>query len=148
MSRTGAWWCFWVYADGNEEKVLRSFVDFVQRLGQRALPEGDKSCPRAVVHSLGKALEKVQGRWLLCVDNADCEDTSDILGEVAELAGPKRGWLVVTSRRGGPGLWPGMSRDQLLRLEPLSQEDAMGVLWRWGKGKRRSSADDAQISVI
>ncbi len=79
---------FWVIADGNKEKVLSSFVKFVQSLGQLALPEEDKSCTRAVVCSLRRALGKVEGRWVLCVDNADRADSAEILGEVAKLAGP------------------------------------------------------------
>ncbi len=136
---------FWVIADGSKEKVLSSFVDFVQRLGQFALPERDKSCTRAVVSSLRRAFAEVEGRWLLCVDNADCAETAEILGDVAKLAEPNCGWLLVTSRRGAPGLWPGMTDSQLLRLEPLSQEDAMSVLWRWGKAKPRDLEDDAQV---
>ncbi len=81
---------------------------------------------------------------MLCVDNADSADSGEILGEVAKLAG-RNGWLVVTSRRGGRGLWPGMIEDQMLRLEPLSQEEAMAVLWRWGKGKPRNLEDDGQV---
>ncbi len=38
-----------------------------------------------------------------------------------------------------------MTEDQVLRLEPLSQEEAMAVLWRWGKGKPRNLEDDAQV---
>ncbi len=87
---------------------------------------------------------KVEGRWLLCVDNADSADSAELLGEVAKLVGPT-GWLLVTSRRGGRGLWPGMTVNQLLRLEPLSQKEAMAVLWRWGKGKPRNLEDDAQV---
>ncbi len=52
---------FWLTADGNKEKVLSSFVKFVQSLGQFALPKEDKSCTRAVVCSLRRALEKVEG---------------------------------------------------------------------------------------
>ncbi len=51
----------------------------------------------------------------------------------------------MTSRRGDPGLWPGITDEQLLKLALLSQEDAMGVLWRWGKGKPRNLEDDAQV---
>ncbi len=131
-------------ADGNKEKVLSSFVEFAQSLGQFALPEEDRSCTRGVVCSLRRALGEVAGRWLLCVDNADSADTGEILGEIAELAG-SNGWLVATSRRGAPELWPGMTEDQLLRLEPLSQEEAMAVLWRRGKGNPRYFEDDAQV---
>ncbi len=122
---------------GTRKRFCRRFVKFVQSLGQFAIPEEDKSYTRAVVCSLGRALEKVEGRWLLCVDNADSADAAEILGEVAKLAGPN-GWLVVTSRRGGRGLWPGMTENQVLRLELLSPEEAMAVLWRWGKGKPRN----------
>ncbi len=38
-----------------------------------------------------------------------------------------------------------MTNDQLLRLEPLSLNDTMAVLWRWEKGKPRDLEDDAQV---
>ncbi len=38
-----------------------------------------------------------------------------------------------------------MSDGQLLRPGPLSQEDAMAVLWRRGKGTRRNLDDDTQV---
>ncbi len=78
-------WCFWVTADGNKEKVLSSFVEFLESLGRFVLPEREKSCTRAVVRSLRRTLGKVEGRWLLCVDNADSADTAEVLGEVAKL---------------------------------------------------------------
>ncbi len=90
-------------------------------------------------------MRKVEGRWLLCVDNADGADTAEILGDVAKLAKPNHGWLVVTSRRGDPELWAGVTDEQVLRLGPLSQDDAMAVLWRRGKGKPRNLEDDAQV---
>ncbi len=135
---------FCVVADRNKEKVLSSFVQFVQSLVQFALPMEDKSCTRGVVCSLRRALGKVAGPWLLCVDNADSADTGDILGEIAELAG-SNGWLVATSRRGAPELWPGMTEDKLLRLEPVSQEEAFAVRWRREKGNPRYFEDDAQV---
>ncbi len=49
------------------------------------------------------------------------------------------------ARRGAPELWAGMTDDQLLRLEPLSQENVMAVLWRRGKGKPRNLEDDGQV---
>ncbi len=69
---------FWVTAYGNKEEVLSSFVGLVQSLLQCSLPEQDKRCTRAVVCSLGRALEKVEGRWLLCVDSADNAHTAAI----------------------------------------------------------------------
>ncbi len=53
--------------------------------------------------------------------------------------------MVVTSRRGDPELWSGVTDEQVLRLGPLSQEEAMAVLWRRGKGKPRNFTDDAQV---
>ncbi len=38
-----------------------------------------------------------------------------------------------------------MIDEQLLRLGPLSHEEAMAVLWRRGKGKPRTVLDDAQV---
>ncbi len=128
-----------------QRKVLSSFVDFVQSVGQCALPEREKSSTRAVACALRRELRKVEGRWLLCVDNADSAESAEILGEVAKLAEPKYGWLVVTSRRGAQRLWAGMTADQVLKLEPLSQEDAMADLWRVGKGKPRKLEEDAQV---
>ncbi len=99
---------FWITADGNKEKVFSSFVDFVQSLEQCGLPERDKRDTRAVVCSLGRALGKVEGRWLLCVDNADCGDSAEILGDVAKLVGPEHGWLVgcdVTAGRSWTLAW-------------------------------------------
>ncbi len=128
---------FWVTADGNKEKVLSSLIEFVESLGRFSLPEREKSSTRAVVDSLRRALGKGEGRWLLCVDNADSAGTAEILGEVAMVAEPKYGWLLVTSRRGGPELWGGMIDEQLLRLGPLSHEEAMAVLWETGEGKAK-----------
>ncbi len=51
----------------------------------------------------------------------------------------------MTSRRGDPELWGGITDEQLLRLGALSQEDAMAVLWRRGKGKPTNVDDDAQV---
>ncbi len=98
---------FWVTADGDKEKVLSSFVEFVQSLEQCALPEQEKMCIRAVVCSLWRALGKVEGRWLLCFGSAVNADTAEILGDIARLAEPECGWLVVTSRRGDPELGVG-----------------------------------------
>ncbi len=98
---------FWITADGNKEKVLSSFADFMQSVEKCALPEQDKRCTRAVVCRLGQALGRREGRWLLCVDNADSGDAVEIVGEVAKVTG-RNGWLVVTSRRGSRGLWAGV----------------------------------------
>ncbi len=38
-----------------------------------------------------------------------------------------------------------MIDEQLLRLGPLSQEEAMSVLWRRGKGKPRTVVEDAHV---
>ncbi len=83
---------------------MSSFVELVQSLEQSPLSDGEKRSTRTVVSSLGRALKKVEGRWLLCVDNADSADTAEILGDVAEITGPGCGWLIVTSRRGDPEL--------------------------------------------
>ncbi len=79
------------------ETFLSSFVVFVQTLVQFALPERERRCTRAVVCSLGQELQKSEVRWLLCVDSSDSADTAEILGDVAKLAEPECGCLVITS---------------------------------------------------
>ncbi len=76
---------FWVTADGNKEKVLSSFVEIAESLGRFALPVREKSSTRAVVDLLRRALGKVEGRWLLCVDNADSADSAEVLEKLQRL---------------------------------------------------------------
>ncbi len=60
--------------------------------------------PNLVVAWLKQGLGESDGRWLLCLQNADDSKVNGILNEVCGIAGEakEKGWVVVTLRQGRP----------------------------------------------
>lgn len=58
------------------------------------------------------------------------------------------GWVIVTSRAGSPLLWSRMKFAQNLVLQPLSEEDAAGMLWRMKESIDTRDASDYVIKGL
>ena len=123
---------FWVTVDGGEKDVIGSLAGLADKLAGRKMDEEERQNGNLVVAALQRGLDKREGRWLLCLDNADDSKVGGILNEVCGIAGrtPEKGWVVVTSRQGQPHIWSRMKSEQKLVLGPLCAEDAMVALWR------------------
>ncbi len=135
---------FWVTVDGGVRDVTVSLARLVEKLTLRQMSEEERQNANSVIASLKQGLAQKQGRWLLCLDNADDNKVSGILRDVCDLGEPMRqnGWVLVTSRQGQPRVWAGMKSDQKLILEPLCAEDAMVGLWRQSKVMKIGDSDD------
>ena len=138
---------FWVTVDGCERDAIRSLAELAEKLTRRRMREEERRNPNMVLTALKKGLDGRNGRWLLCLDNADDSKVSGILNEVCGMARATRGngWIVVTSRQGQPHIWNRMKRDQKLVLGPLCAEDAMVALWRQIQKIEMGDADDAEV---
>ncbi len=140
---------FWVTVDGGVADVVDSLANLVEKIIGKAISEEERKNPNAIVEALKRALfqRKGQGRWLLCLDNADNSDVSGLLNGICAIAGPSRanGWIVVTSRQGQPRTWNRMKADQKLVLQSLSEEDSMLVLWRQIQVIETDDADDDAV---
>ena len=138
---------FWVTADGGERDVIESLAGLAEKLIRRKMEEEERRNPNLVVAALKQGLDKREGRWLLCLDNADSSKLSSILNEVCSIADGTQGngWVVVTSRQGQPYIWGEMKSEQKLVLKPLCAEDAMVVLWRQIRRIGTEVADDDEV---
>ncbi len=142
---------FWVTVDGGERDVIGSLAGLAEKLTRRKMSEEERRNGNLVIASLKQGLGERQGRWLLCLDNADNKKLSGILNEVCGIAEPSRGngWVMVTSRQGQPHTWDRMKSQQKLALEPLCAEDAMVALWRQiQKMETAHAADDKVMTEI
>ncbi len=135
---------FWVTVDGGERDVIESLAKLAEKLTQKKMDEDERRNGNLVVAAWKQGLDEREGRWLLCLDNADDKKVSGILNEVCVIPRVTRGngWVVVTSRQGQPHIWSRMKKDQKLVLEPLSVEDAMVALWRQIQKIETGDADD------
>ncbi len=138
---------FWVTVDGGVKDVLDSLAGLAEKLTRRRMSEDERRNANLVILSLKQGLSEKQGRWLLCLDNADDSEVSGILNEVCGIAKPSQGngWIVVTSRQGQPHIWDRMKSEQKLALEPLCAEDAMVTLWRQVQKTESGDADDDKV---
>ncbi len=140
---------FWVTVDGGKRDVIDSLAGLAEKLTRRKMSEEERRNPNLVIHALEQGLGQRQGRWLLCLDNADDSSVSGILNDVCGIAGPSRenGWVVVTSRQGQPHIWTAMKSEQKLALKPLCVEDAMVALWRQIEKIDTTDADDNKVAA-
>ncbi len=138
---------FWMTLDGDVRDAVGSLAGLAEKLTRRKMSEEERRNANLVISELKEGLAQRQGRWLLCLDNADDSRVSGVLNEVCVLAGPSRGdgWVVVTSRQGQPHIWDRMKSEQKLTLEPLCAEDAMVALWRQIRKIERDDADDSKV---
>ncbi len=138
---------FWVTVDGDVRDVVGSLGELAEKLICRKMSEDERRNANLVIAALKPGLSGRQGRWLLCLDNADDSKVSGILNEVCGIAEPLRGngWAVVTSRQGQPHTWQRMKSEQRLVLEPLRSEDAMVALWRQIRKIESGDADDDAV---
>ncbi len=138
---------FWVTVDGDVKDVIGSLAGLAENLTKRKMSDDERRNVNLVIAALEQGLGERQGRWLLCLDNADNGEVRGILNEVCGIAGPLRsnGWIVVTSRQGQPHIWDRMKSEQKLALEPLCGEDAMVALWRQIWKIERGDADDDEV---
>ncbi len=138
---------FWVTVDGGEKDVIGSLARLAEKLNRKKMSEDERRNGTLVIASLEQGLGKRQGRWLLCLDNADDSKVRGILNEVCGLGGPsgRNGWVVVTSRQGQPHVWDRMKSEQKLTLKPLCAEDAMVALWRQIRKMETADADDDKV---
>ncbi len=123
---------FWVTIDRGERDAIRSLAKLAEKLTLRKMNEEEHRNGNLVVAALKQGLEGREGRWLLCLDNADDSKLGGILNEVCGVARGTQGngWVVVTSRQGQSHIWSEMMSEQKLVLEPLCAMDAMVALWR------------------
>ncbi len=135
---------FWVMVDGGDRDVISSLARLAEKLACKKMREEERRNPNIVLAALKQGLDGIEGRWLLCLDNADDSEVNGILNEVCRIAGGTRGkgWIVVTSRQGQPHIWCEMMSEQRLALEPLCAEDAMVALWRQIRKIRTDVEDD------
>ncbi len=138
---------FWVTVDGGEKDVIGSLAGLAEKLTRRKMSEDERRNGTLVIASLEQGLSERQGRWLLCLDNADDSKVRGILNEVCGIAGPsgRNGWVVVTSRQGQPHVWDRMKSEQKLTLDPLCPEDAMVAVWRQIRKTETVDADDDKV---
>ncbi len=138
---------FWVTVDGDVRDVIGSLAGLAEKLTGRKMREDERQNANLVMASLKQELSEREGRWLLCLENADDSKVSGILDQVCGMVGPSQsnGWVVVNSRQGQPPMWDRMKSEQKLNLEPLCAEEAMVLLWRKIYKIERSEADDGDV---
>ena len=141
---------FWVTIDGGGRDVTSSLAELAEKLTQRKMSEKERRNANLVIMALEQGLSEREGRWLLCLDNADDSQVRGILNEVCGIAEPSRrnGWVVVTSRQGQPHIWERMKSEQKLILRPLCAEDAMLALWRQVRKIERGDMDDDKVMAV
>ncbi len=71
--------------DCGESDVIGSLAGLAEKLTRRKMDEEELRNPNLVVAVLKQGLEKREGRWLLCLDNADNSKLSGILNEVCGI---------------------------------------------------------------
>lgn len=121
---------FWIRMGGKETDAIDSLAEFTESLTGRLLGEKDRIHLRAVVSELRRQLDSIQGRWLLCLDNADDPEVNPVLDELSGLTSLAGGWVIVTSRQGSETLWEEMVPEQKLSLAPMNSKHAMITLMR------------------
>ena len=95
---------FWVTVDGDERDAISSLAGLAEKLTLRKMDEDQRRNGNLVNTLLDQGLSERQGRWLLCLDNADDIKVRKILNDVCGISGPSRrnGWVLVTLREGQP----------------------------------------------
>lgn len=77
--------CFWVPAHGSRADVMNSLANFVESLNQRKLQLEHRNDALYVLGELQKQLASVNGRWLICLDNADEPEINGIIGDLCRI---------------------------------------------------------------
>lgn len=96
--------------------------------------------------SLHRGLAELDGKWLICLGNADNASVNRIIGEVTKKARSCEGWAVVTSRQGVDAMWQDMVAEQKLRLIPLGVDKAMIALYRYKENISNGAALDGEVA--
>ncbi len=101
---------FWVKIDGDEKDVLGSLARVAEKLTGEKMSDEERWNANLVIAALKQGLNEREGRWLLCLDNADDRNVSGILNDVCglEMSSRGNGWVVVKSRQGQPQTWERM----------------------------------------
>ena len=138
---------FWVTVDRGVREVIGSLAGLAEKLIGRKMSEEECRNANSVIAALKQGLSGRQGRWLLCLDNADNNKVSGILNEVCGIGKSSRGngWVIITSRQGRPHIWDRMKNEQKLPLERLCAEDAMVALWRHIRKIETVDVDDDKV---
>ena len=138
---------FWVTVDGGKSDVIESIAGLAEKLTHKKMSEEMRRNANLVLVALKQGLGEREGRWLLCLDNADDGEVSGILNTVCGIAGSSRGngWVIVTSRQGQLHIWSRMKSEQKLILTPLSAEDAMVALWQQVRKIETADVDDKSV---
>ena len=138
---------YWVSMHGDESRAVSSLANFAEAITGRAFQEKDRQDANVVIRAVKHKLKSMKQKWLLVLDNVDDPEVAEIVGELGRFAGGKsvNGWVLVTSRRGGNVLWTGMEHEQQLKLDPLTREQSMIVLWRYKNNLLPSRVTDDEI---
>ena len=140
---------FWVVVDGEEVQVVEKLARLHGSLSGKVIGKEERKNPNIVVEGLKRALAKREGRWLLCLDNADSRNINGLLSAMCGITGSlderENRWIIVTSRQGQPRIWDEMTLDQRLLLGCLSEEDAMIVIWRQVRVIGTDKANDRAV---
>ena len=141
---------FWVTVDGGESDVVGSLAGLVEKLTRRRMSKTERRDANLVFANLKLALQQREGRWLLCLDNADNSKLGSVMNQVCAVAGPQKGngWVIITSRQRQPQVCSRMKSEQELVLEPLCDEDAMVALWRQSQSVETSEKSDEEVMAI
>lgn len=142
-------WMILVQANGDKMQFTQSIVSFVESLLGRKFPKSDRDHSiKDVLAALKRKLKSIENKWLLCVDNADNPEVNTIVSEISNMLDDKslNGWILITSRQGGGHFGMNWYPEQKLKLEPLSEQHAMIVLWGWKTSKLRNEVDHCKIT--
>ena len=132
---------------GDKSHATSSLANFAEAITGRTFQENDRHDINVVLHAVKGKLQSMKQKWLLVLENADDSRVTSIVGELCRFAGGEaiNGWMLVTSRRGGETLCTGMRPGQQLKLQPLTLEQAMIVLWRLKENLLPSLIRDNQV---
>lgn len=122
----------------------------MEHLNGRKIPTDERVLARIVIAALLEALLRTDRRWLLCLDNVDKAgepNVNAVLNVVTSMKG-NRGWIIVTSRTGSELLWNDTEPEQNFALQPLSDEEAMFVLWRMKMSRNTATVSDHMIKGV
>ena len=138
---------FWVPLHGNKPQAISAMANFAEAITERAFHEKDRQDFNVILRAVKGKLRSMKRKWLLVLDNADNSEVGSMVGELCKFVGSDviHGWVLVTSRRGGQTLWTGMRPEQQVKLEPLTLEQSMIVLWRWKKNLLPSLVSDEEV---
>ncbi len=132
--------------NGDETDVIVSLAGLAEKLTRRKMDEEERWNPNLVVAALKLGIDERDGRWLLCLDNADDSSVSRLLNEECWIGRGERGdeWVGVTSGQAQPHISSEMASKQKFVLEPLCVKDAIAALWRQARKMKTDVADCRQ----